>query len=121
MSAQKIVEDFIAAWNRMDIPGALAMMADDAIWDNIPMGPAKGMAEIQAVMAQFPPAEGIEFVTHHIAAIGSVVLTERTDKFLIGGKWRALRVMGTFEVNDAGKVQHWRDYFDMAEMQREFA
>jgi limonene-1,2-epoxide hydrolase len=29
--------------------------------------------------------------------------------------------MGTFEINDAGKIQNWRDYFDMAEMQREFA
>jgi limonene-1,2-epoxide hydrolase len=121
LTAQKIVEDFIAAWNRMDVPGALAMMAEDATWDNIPMGPAKGMVEIQGIMAQFPPAEGIEFVTHHIATNGNVVLTERTDKFLIGGKWRALRVMGTFEINDADKIQHWRDYFDMAEMQREFA
>ncbi|CAN1521925.1 LimA Limonene-1,2-epoxide hydrolase [Sphingomonadaceae bacterium] len=121
MHAQQIVEDFIAAWNRMDIAGAFAMMADDAVWHNIPMGPAKGMSEIQAVMAQFPPTEGIEFITHHIASNGNVVLTERTDKFLIDGKWRALRVMGTFEINDAGKIQNWRDYFDMAEMQREFA
>jgi limonene-1,2-epoxide hydrolase len=121
MTAQQIVEKFIAKWNAMDVSGALAMMAPDAIWDNIPMGPAKGMAEIQGVMAQFPPAEGIDFITHHIAASGNVVLTERTDKFLIAGKWRALRVMGTFEINDAGQIQHWRDYFDMAEMQREFA
>jgi limonene-1,2-epoxide hydrolase len=120
-SPQAIVEDFIGKWNAMDVPGALAMMAEDAVWDNIPMGPAKGMAEIQGVMAQFPPAEGIEFVTHHIAANGHVVLTERTDKFLIGGKWRSLRVMGTFEINAAGQIQHWRDYFDMAEMQREFS
>jgi limonene-1,2-epoxide hydrolase len=118
---QQIVEAFIDKWNAMDVPGALAMMADDAIWDNIPMGPAKGMAEIQAAMAQFPPAEGIEFITHHIAANGNVVLTERTDKFLIGGQWRAIRVMGTFEINPNGQIQHWRDYFDLAEMQREFA
>jgi limonene-1,2-epoxide hydrolase len=121
MNAQQIIEDFIAAWNRMDIAGALGMMAEDAVWDNIPMGPANGMTEIQAVMAQFPPSDGIEFVTHHIATNANVVMTERTDKFLIGGKWRAIRVMGTFEINDAGKIQHWRDYFDMAEFDREFA
>lgn len=121
MSPQQIVEHFIAAWNRLDIAGAFDMMAEDAVWHNIPMGPATGLAEMQAVMAQFPPVEGIEFVTHHIAANGNVVLTERTDKFLVAGKWRALRVMGTFEINTAGKIQHWRDYFDLAEMQREFA
>jgi limonene-1,2-epoxide hydrolase len=120
-SPQQIVETFIDKWNAIDVQGALAMMAEDAVWDNIPLGPAKGMAEIQAVMAQFPEAQGIAFVTHHIAASGNVVLTERTDKFLIGEKWRSLRVMGAFEINDQGQIQHWRDYFDLAEMQREFA
>jgi limonene-1,2-epoxide hydrolase len=85
------------------------------------MGPAKGIEACKALMAQFPPIEGIEFVTHHIVAKGNIVMTERTDKFLVGGKWRAIRLMGIFEINTDGKVQHWRDYFDMAEFQREFA
>jgi limonene-1,2-epoxide hydrolase len=29
--------------------------------------------------------------------------------------------MGIFEIDAAGKIAKWRDYFDMAEMQREFA
>jgi limonene-1,2-epoxide hydrolase len=121
VTPQQIVEAFIAAWNRMDIPAALAMMRDDAVWENVPIGPARGMAEIHAAMAQFPAVDGIDFVTHHIAVNGNVVLTERTDRFLIGGRWRDLRVMGTFEIDGAGRIAHWRDYFDMAEMQREFA
>jgi limonene-1,2-epoxide hydrolase len=121
MTPQQIVEAFIDAWNRQDIDGAVALMAEDIVWHNIPMEPALGIAGFRAMMAQFPPSDGIEFVTHHIAANGNVVLTERTDKFLIGGKWRAIRVMGTFELNAAGKIAHWRDYFDMGEFQREFA
>jgi limonene-1,2-epoxide hydrolase len=121
MDVQKIVEDFIACWNRGDVDAAWAMAADDIVWDNIPMGPAKGIEACKALMAQFPPIEGIEFVTHHIVAKGNIVMTERTDKFLVGGKWRAIRLMGIFEINTDGKVQHWRDYFDMAEFQREFA
>lgn len=121
MTPQETVEAFIAAWNRMDIPGALAMMTADAMWHNIPLGPARGMAEIQAVMALLPPAEGIEFITHHIATAGDLVLTERTDRFLIGGRWRDLRVKGTFEIDSEGRITAWRDYFDLAEMQREFA
>ena len=121
MDAQSIVEDFIAAWNRNDLETAFGMMADDIIWDNIPMGPVQGVEGCKALMGQFPPIEGIEFVTHHILANGNIVMTERTDKFLIGGKWRAIRLMGIFELNDAGKIKHWRDYFDMVEFQREFA
>jgi limonene-1,2-epoxide hydrolase len=121
MGAQSIVGDFIAAWNRNDLETAFGMMADDIIWDNIPMGPVQGVEGCKALMGQFPPIEGIEFVTHHIVANGNIVMTERTDKFLIGGTWRAIRLMGIFELNDAGKIKHWRDYFDMVEFQREFA
>jgi limonene-1,2-epoxide hydrolase len=121
MEAQKIIEDFIAAWNRNDIETAFGMMADDIIWDNIPMGPVQGVEACKALMAQFPPIDDIDFVTHHIMASGNVVMTERTDKFLIDGKWRAIRLMGIFELDDAGQIKHWRDYFDMAEFNREFA
>ena len=48
------------------------------------------------------------------------MLTERTDWFVMKGKKRAIRVMGTFELNDDGKIQRWRDYFDSAEFVREF-
>jgi limonene-1,2-epoxide hydrolase len=121
MTPQQTVEKFINAWNTGDMAGAFGMMADDIVWHNIPMEPAVGMAGVQALMGTFPPVEGTEWITHHIAANGKVVLTERTDKFLVGGKWRAIRVMGTFEVNAEGKIAQWRDYFDMAEFQREFA
>lgn len=121
MSPQETVETFIAAWNRGDGPAAFGMMAQDVVWHNIPMEPAVGIAGCQALMAGFPPIEGTEWTVHNIAANGNVVLTERTDKFLIGGIWRAIRVSGTFEINTEGKIAHWRDYFDMVEFQREFA
>lgn len=121
MSPQETVEAFIAAWNRNDLDAAFAMMADDIVWHNIPMEPAVGIEGCKALMAQFPPMEGIEFETHHISAKGNVVMTERTDRFLIGGKWRNIRLMGIFEIDDAGKIAKWRDYFDMLEFQREFA
>ncbi len=121
MTPRATVEGFIAAWNRMDIDAAFAMMADDVVWDSIPLGPATGIAACRALMAGFPPAEGIEFVVHHIVADGPVVLTERTDRFLVGGQWRDIRLMGIFEIDDDGKIAHWRDYFDMGEFQRAFA
>ena len=120
MTPQDSVETFIAAWSRSDMDAVYAMMAGDIVWDNVPMGPAHGIDGCKAVMAQFPPVEAIEFVVHAIAANGNTVLTERTDRFLIGGRWRSIRVMGSFEVNAAGRIQTWRDYFDLVEFQREF-
>lgn len=121
MSPLETVDAFIAAWNRRDLDGVFAMMAEDIVWQNIPMEPAIGIEGCKALMAAFPPMEAIEFITHYIAVNGNVVLTERTDKFLIGGAWRSIRLMGIFEIDAVGKIAKWRDYFDMLEFQREFA
>ncbi len=121
MNSEQTVLDFMAAWNRRDLDAAFAMMADDIVWHNIPMEPAVGIDACQALMASFPPAEAINFDTHHISSKGNVVMTERTDGFLIGGTWRKIRLMGIFEINPDGKIGKWRDYFDMAEFQREFS
>jgi limonene-1,2-epoxide hydrolase len=45
-------------------------------------------------------------------AHGPVVMTERVDVFKLPGKSFELPVMGTFEIRD-GKINAWRDYFDM--------
>lgn len=121
MNAQQIVEDFIAAWNRSDLPAAFAMMADDIVWHNMPMEPAFGIEACKTLMASFPPSDGIHFDTHHIVAKGKIVMTERTDGFLIDGRWRKIVLMGIFEINDDGKIGKWRDYFDLGQFQREFA
>jgi limonene-1,2-epoxide hydrolase len=46
------------------------------------------------------------------------VLTERIDKFEVGGKWIALPVMGAFELRE-GKISAWRDYFDLAQFTKQ--
>ena len=53
-------------------------------------------------------------------AVAGLIMNERTDRFRIGGKWVEIRVMGVFELRD-GKIQAWRDYFDMAQFQQSLA
>tara|TARA_R110000787_G_scaffold3020_8_gene12004 strand:+ start:27650 stop:28048 length:399 start_codon:yes stop_codon:yes gene_type:complete len=119
-SKQQVL-DFIDAWNRLDYDAIYAAMADDIFYHNIPMEPCVG---IDAVKAFFDGSgmgsDGAEWIVHHIVAEGDTVLTERTDKFRINGRWIAIRVMGTFEMHD-GKIAKWRDYFDLAEFQNQMA
>ncbi|MEL6876337.1 MAG: limonene-1,2-epoxide hydrolase family protein [Pseudomonadota bacterium] len=119
--SKQLVLDFIEAWNRLDYDAIYATMADDIFYHNIPMEPCEG---IDAVRAFFDGSgmgsDGAEWIVHHIAADGDTVLTERTDKFRINGEWIAIRVMGTFEMEN-GKIAKWRDYFDLAEFQNEMA
>ena len=111
----EVVRQFCDAWGTPEeIEGALGLLSDDCFYHNIPLDPVEGIDAIRATIQGFSTGvEKVEFETHHIAANGNVVLTERTDTFFFPGNTIALPVMGTFEVNGDGKITHWRDYFDM--------
>ena len=58
-------------------------------------------------------SEKINWDIHQIAEDDrGNVFTERTDKFLINGKWVELPVCGVMTFSD-GLMTHWRDYFDL--------
>jgi limonene-1,2-epoxide hydrolase len=109
------VEKFCAAFARRDSAELLEYFADDgAVYHNMPMGPVTGKDAIKGVLDMFlGPAQSVEFVMLQIAGTGDVVLTERLDKFVLGGKTVELPVAGVFELKH-GKITAWRDYFDMA-------
>ncbi len=113
MTPIQIVTDFCAAWDRLDWPAIYAHLADDILYHNIPTDPTHGIDAFKAVFAAFP-VSAARFEIHHIAAAGAIVMTERTDHFLLAGKPIVIRVMGIFEIRD-GKIAVWRDYFDMAQ------
>lgn len=120
MTPMETITAFIAAWSRYDLEAIYAFMAEDVEWTDIPLSTVRGIDQVRAKMEAFPGVEACGFDTHFIAANGNVVLTERTDWFEMKGKKRTIRVMGTFELNEAGKIARWRDYFDSAEFAREF-
>ena len=114
----EVVRRFCAAWS--DDVGAAELAAfftDHAVYHNIPLAPVTGREAIANNIASFirpgaPGIEGIQFHVINIAANGPVVMTERVDVFKLPNKSFELPVMGTFEVSD-GKINAWRDYFDM--------
>ena len=113
---------FIAAWEARDVEKILAAMTPDAIYHNIPMQAMKGREAIREFVAPFlAGATRVEWTVHNIAEnAGGTVLTERTDVFEMGPKRISLPVMGTFEFRD-GLISAWRDYFDLADFQRQMA
>lgn len=113
MTPQQTVETFIARINAMQTESALALLADDVVYDNVPMPTIHGRDAARAFLAQLP-YDAAEWIVHAIAAHGDTVLTERTDRFHLGGKWLEIRVMGAFVVQD-GQITHWRDYFDLGQ------
>ena len=111
---QEIVRAFIGAFNANDLGRIMEFFAEDAVYHNTPVPPVQGTAAIRGVIQGFlGMATQVDWIVHQLAETREgVVLTERTDRFLIRGKWLELPVMGAFELRE-GRITAWRDYFDM--------
>jgi len=110
-----LVTEFCALWANPDLETILSYFTEDAVYHNIPMAPAEGLAAIRDLLPMMLDGmEGIDFVVHRQVADGNLVMNERTDvmRRTNGGRVE-LPVMGTFEVRD-GRIAAWRDYFDLA-------
>ena len=113
MSAEQVVDDFISAICRKDQEGAMALVAEDCFYDNVPIGHMTGHAAMLEFLGPMFASKGpVEFEIVRQTATGNTVMNERIDRFVMKGKEIALPVAGVFEVNDDNKISFWRDYFD---------
>jgi limonene-1,2-epoxide hydrolase len=123
MNAEGIVGQFISAIERGDVEGAIALMADDAEYDNVPMSKAIGHEQIRGILAMFvSPDSPAEFKVVRQTTTGNVVMNERIDRFQFGDKSVELPVAGIWEVDPTtSKITLWRDYFDMGQLNTQLA
>jgi limonene-1,2-epoxide hydrolase len=117
------VLEFFAAWERRDLDAIVAAMSENVLYENFGLSSKRGRDEVRTFLAPFiAAASAIRFVVHHIAETrDGVVLTERTDEFVRGGKTVAIPVADRFTFDAAGRISHWRDYFDVATSERDLA
>ncbi len=115
-AATEIVAAFLDAMGRLDADAALALMAEDAVYENVSLPAARGkdaVAKQLRMIAKY--LTGFEAINHRIVGDGETVLTERTDVITIGRFSASFWVCGTFEVRD-GRIVLWRDHFDWANL-----
>jgi len=101
---------------RRDAEALRPLLAEGAIYQNVGMpaftGPDAIVENMAAQFAMFPDAYAFEIV--NLASEGFVVLTERLDYIQTpDGSKPAIPVMGTFVVDDDGRITRWTDYFDL--------
>jgi limonene-1,2-epoxide hydrolase len=110
-----VVEAFFAAFKAKDTDGALALMAENIVYQNVPFPADRGKAAVRRTLELFGRfMTGFDVDMRNIAARDGVVLTERVD--FLTGPFVDLQiwVCGTFELDAEGKITLWRDYFDLA-------
>ena len=112
MSPEDVVRAELSAWGRRNTEEIMSHFSTDVVWDNVPIGIARGHDEIRKTVENY-----LEHMTHmdieivNLAIAGNIVLTERVDHFVFDGKAVDARCMGAFEIS-GDRITAWRDYFD---------
>ena len=115
MTPEETVDEFVRRVVAKDFDGACELVSADLEYDNVPFGKNHGHEGLTTFLAgMMGNVDEVQFVTHRQIASGNTVMNERTDRFRTGDRWIDLPVAGLFELDDAGKIVLWRDYFDMA-------
>ena len=114
MERSQVVRRFIAAWSDAD-PRALAdYFTDDApVWNDAAQTVRGRDALFEHFKTQLSVITDCDIEITSIATEGNMVFTERIDRMKVTGVPIELPVAGVFEVDDAGKLAAWRDYFDL--------
>jgi limonene-1,2-epoxide hydrolase len=114
MTPDEVVTALVRACEARDMDAVLSLVSDDIEYDNVPIGKVFGPEGVRKVLSGgvSEAASEVEWVVHRQVSSGSTVMNERTDRFLVAGRWIEIPIAAVFEVRD-GRVSLWRDYFDL--------
>ena len=111
----QIVESFLRALEDKDLDRAAAYLADDVVYQNVPLPADHGKPAVLKTLKSFQRfVTKFEVRMKNIAEKDGTVLTERVDVLSGPFVYLDIWVCGTFETRN-GQITLWRDYFDLAE------
>ncbi len=109
------VREFIDAWGAVDCDAAMACLSEDIVYINQPLEPVVGQRDVrQIVDGIMKLSKAVNWELRNCFGHGNVVVTERLDCWDFDGNGWQLRLpcIGMFDLDDAGLICGWRDYFD---------
>ncbi|CAN5142910.1 hypothetical protein BH10PSE2_BH10PSE2_05760 [soil metagenome] len=124
---QVFVQAFCDAWgdgtaaSRPDVDRILAMMASNAEWRLwVPGGPLiQGRDALRAeIDRQITYSGHNKCNTVHAASSARVVMQERSDWAVLVGRPCPHQMIAVYELDDDGLIIHWREYINMADLDR---
>ncbi len=117
--AASVVDRLIGAVEAHDYEGIEAVLAEDIVYDNVPIGVVNGRSVVGAGLRRTLDRAGtVEWRVIRQVAVEDTVMNERLDRFEVGDRWIEIAVAGIFVVR-AGEITLWRDYFDLETYRRQ--
>ncbi len=119
MNKEQIVRDFLSLFHTEKLDGAAlrSMLADDARYQPVvPIAPVRQGADaiVAEMERQYQLYDECACNTLNVAVSGNTVFTERVDtvRQLANGQRTTTCVVGVFDLDAAGKITWWREYWD---------
>lgn len=108
-----VVQEFLAAMERLDYDAALPLVADECEYVNGPLPTVRGPEGVRSILEPFfAGTSENELRVRTLAVLGETVFVERLDRHHFPNGWAELPVVGVLEVRD-GRITAWREYFDL--------
>ena len=109
----EIVRNFVAAWSRLDADELAEYFADNGSYHNMPAQPVVGKQNVKLFIEHFIASwTETDWEILNITEESGIVYCERLDKTRSTNGDVDLPCFGVFEMEE-GKIQIWRDYFDL--------
>jgi limonene-1,2-epoxide hydrolase len=118
-----VVRSFLDVSVKGDVQECLGYFTPDATyrvngWNE----PFRGIEEIRSEFErQRSLWSDFRYQLLDIATAGATVFAERIDTVHMAGKDITIHAVGIFKVNDDGAITDWREYYDMKEIEAQFA
>jgi limonene-1,2-epoxide hydrolase len=121
---ERIVREFCNAWGdgataKPDVDKIISIFAEEGEWQLwVPAGPIiKGRGALRAeIERQLGFSSFMHCGIRKMISSGQNVVTERVDHFTMHGIRVEHALMAIYELDAAGKITAWREYFDTADI-----
>jgi len=114
LEAERVLRAFYQAWGVPDLEAILALVADDVVYENVPV--ATRLVGREAFREWFSGGlaalDRIDVAPRTVLAEGEMVMMERVDDHIAGDRHMILPVVNVSRVVD-GRIVEYRDYFDL--------
>ncbi len=101
-----------AAFVALDLEAVYALVDDDVVYRNMAQQPVYGKAALREMWSGFAEISALSFNILNRVANGDVVINERLDHLVIGGRDIHIPMAASLTVRD-GLIVEWREYYDM--------
>lgn len=113
-SPESVVRRFFAAWSNPKPEELGSFFIDEAQWVDGPQGVRRGATAIQReLFAQLTAVGGVTVELNTMVSAGQTVMVEQVHRSTIRGTPVSSVVMAVFELDDVGRIQHWRETYDL--------